>query len=105
MSDNTMNFDTMTLESAKLGDLEAVQKYVKAGGSVHLALIGGSDGQHKTVCKWALDNGACLLFGIQQHHVPKEKLIKYSKPISMLKGPGEVSKGTFSGGGLIGSMN
>jgi hypothetical protein len=104
MSVDNTNPDTMTLESAKIGDLEAVKKYVKAGGSVHLALIGASDHGHKEVCKWALDNGACLLFCIQQPEVHKEKLIKYNKPISMLKGPGEVKKGTFNGGGVIGGL-
>ena len=54
-------------------------------------------GKQSQIAQWALDNGACLLFGFTQWEKHTGVIgYKYNKNVSMLRGPGDVPKGTFS---------
>lgn len=66
-----------------------------------MAVIGALDAtpKQKEAGEWALLHGACLLWTFVQpktiYEIDPDAAI-YNKPISMLKGPGEVPKGTFN---------
>ena len=52
--------------------------------------------RQKDVRNWALINGAAPLWAIQQEVRGQSiRVFKYSKNISMIRGPGDVPKGTF----------
>ena len=72
-----------------------------------MALIGAADGKqkiedgvlsnHKEILQWAFEKGACLLFSFKHEpYRPVSNVSHYSHNVSMLRGPGEVSKGTFN---------
>jgi hypothetical protein len=88
--------DIKTYELAQANDLEGVKAEVQKGGDINMAIMGAAANKHTEVMWWAFANGACLLWSMQQVHAPVSvEVFKYNKPISMLKGPGEVKKGTF----------
>jgi len=103
------------LEAARAGDLDEVKFWIKAGGSVQMAVMGAGDvleveadnndeaketthkNNAKVIGQWALQNGGCLLWSFsQRRQKSKFSVLKYNKNVSMLKGPGEVTRGTFN---------
>jgi len=82
-------------EAAKQNDKLRVEELVKQNASIDMVLIGAHDGKHSDLCWWAIERGACLLWTIQQLQETSISISKYNKNISMLKGPGEVTRGTF----------
>ncbi len=87
-------------EAAKFGNLDLVQALHKQNSSdqfiIQMAIIGAVENRNSEIAQWALENGACLIFAIK--HLPNAQSIishDYSKRLSMLNGPGEVTKGTF----------
>jgi hypothetical protein len=87
-------------EAAKAGNFSLVEEIYKHNESdkfiVQMAIIGAAESKQTSIVFWALEHGACLLFALQQgstaHSIVSHN---YSKRLSMLKGPGEVLKGTF----------
>jgi len=67
---------------------------------VDMAVIGAVEGKAKLAGDWALRNGACYLWPFNQARDTTEyiRAFGYSKNLSMLKGPGDVLKGTFKDG-------
>ncbi len=106
------NFDLSVWEYAIAGDFTEVKNLVSKGGSVHMAIMAvgkvkedyDDDNKNKPLVKdhneifnWALANGSCLLWSFsQKRHYSKFTKMSYNKPITMLKGPGEVPRGTFN---------
>lgn len=94
-----INYDQKVYDYAKEGDFDEVKELVQLGADINMVMMGASEGKHGQICYWALLNGACMLWGIKQEpQRNKVSVMKYNKSISMLKGPGEVARGTFSGG-------
>jgi len=87
------------------GNLDEVKSSVSKGGNIHMAIMGASTFiennktdclKQKEVAKWALENGACLIFSFTQEKKEEKVVVcKYDKNLSMIKGPGDVLKGTF----------
>jgi hypothetical protein len=115
MNSSVVSIDKRAFLSSFEGRLAEAQECVAGGASVNCVVMGASEyvdqvkdgtvpldetrlAQCKGLCQWALLNGACLLFAFRH---PKKQdlgpLIKYNKKVSMLSGPGDVPKGTFSG--------
>lgn len=92
------NINLGIYNAAVEGDLEKVKDLYVQGGDINMAIMGASDGKHKEISHWALNNGACFIFGFQ-HQASTVEYVKtnkaYGKNISMLRGPGEVVRGTF----------
>jgi hypothetical protein len=68
------------------------------GATEHQALNANSNNKEERakIASWAFEQGACLLFTMKQSR--ENAVVAYSYPkghLSMLHGPGEVSKGTF----------
>jgi len=86
-------------EHAKLGHLEQVQKITLANPTdpflIQMIFMGAVENKEAAIAQWALEKGACLVFGLK--HSSQHSLISYNYPknVSMLHGPGEVPKGTF----------
>lgn len=86
----------------KLSELQELFSKVGNGWSrqyfLDMAIMGAHEGKKEPEYMWAWKNGASLLWGIQQ---PKRDILvrdrehTYPKNLSMLRGPGEVAKGTF----------
>ncbi len=101
------SLEVRSFEFAKAGNLDELSELFKTCGSgdinkqffLDMAIMGAHEGKVKSTYDWALKNGASLLWGIQQPKpkwiYTRDKSLTYGKNISMLKGPGEVSKGTF----------
>lgn len=92
-------------EAARRGDLEAVRTLHRQGGEIVMAMMGGADGLaeeqkdksgHKACIEYAWQEGAPVLFSIQQ---PKQALTTRANPfftrVHMVGGIGEVPAGTF----------
>lgn len=91
-----MSIHSLVYELAKNNQFEELKEKVEKGADINMVIMGASDGKNKDICQWAFQNGACLLFSYTQSIQETATIVsKYSKNISMLKGPGEVSKGTF----------
>ena len=91
-----MSYDTQVYNAAKEGNFTEVKRLVAMKADINMVIMGASDGKQKEIQQWAFENGACLLWGFQQEqHRPKVQVMKYNKNISMLRGPGEVARGTF----------
>jgi hypothetical protein len=61
-----------------------------------MMIMGSSKAKNQKLAWWCFENGACYLFGF--HHEQTNPVVfgeRYSHNLSMLKGPGEVPKGTF----------
>lgn len=95
---NAIDPDVHIREAAQAGDFETVKQLFSRGASVDMALIGASATKQKHIQQWSIENGASVLWSFDQEppkcHV---SALKYSKNVSMLRGPGEVAKGTFQG--------
>ena len=52
--------DLAVYDAAKNGSLSEVQKLVKSGGSVQMAVMGAADGHKADVGAWSLLNGGCM---------------------------------------------
>lgn len=52
----------------------------------------------KQICNWSLDNGACLLFSFRsaKKRPGVYNMSQYGKNISMLRGPGDIGKGSLN---------
>lgn len=52
----------------------------------------------KVLCKWALEQGACLLFSFTQLSRTRERKVtgQYGKNLSMLHGPGDLARGSLN---------
>ncbi len=68
---------------------------VKNGGDINMVIMGASDGKHRNLQQWAFENGACILFSFKTSTESSIIEHRYPKNLSMIRGPGEVSKGTF----------
>ena len=91
-----MSNDIKVYNAAKEGNFDEVKRLVKIKADINMVIMGAYDGKQKEIWQWALENGACLLWGFQQEaHQSRVFVMKYNKNISMLRGPGEVSRGTF----------
>jgi hypothetical protein len=102
MADRRANNDQLDLQlwiSAKEGDVKRCGSLWRSGGNINMAIMGACDCPDSTtrelIQNWAWHNGACILFSIQQTHENLVEGMKYNKNISMLRGPGDVAKGTF----------
>lgn len=111
VSKQPLTNDALLYDAAFAGDLDQCQSLITTGGAhVDVALIGASDylyttatapsedaEKRKAICRWCLERGACWIFSFNHEdplaHCPRG--LKYNKPVSMLKGPGDVPKGTF----------
>ncbi len=107
--------DTEVYELAKNKQFEKVKAKVALGANINMVIMGAADGQqdeksakkdhhddsksdgkYGEILHWSLINGACLVFSFTQSSTPSPTLVsKYSKNLSMLRGPGEVPRGTF----------
>lgn len=85
-----IDVETQMLVAATAGDLIKCKELFGRGACIHLAVIGASNGKQKEVGFWALENGGCFIFSFQHTATAKT-----AKSMSMLKGPGEVKRGTF----------
>lgn len=101
-SETKESIDSQMFTAAKEGKLSLVVSLHKKGGNVNSAIMGASEGdrtpEKREILNWAFDNGACLLFSFYQ---PKNN-VEYERThnhffsrVSMLKGPGDVAKGSF----------
>lgn len=91
-----MSLDMQVYNAAKDGQFDEVKQLVNLKADINMVIMGAYDGKQKEIWQWALDNGACLLWGFQQEpHRSRLSAMKYNKNISMLKGPGEVARGVF----------
>ncbi len=102
MSERKTNNDQLDLQlwfSAKDGDAKLCESLRQSGANINMAIMGVCECQdvaaRKFIGDWALDKGACLLFAIQQKHEGLVEGMKYNKNLSMLRGPGDIAKGTF----------
>jgi hypothetical protein len=87
---------TQIREAARAGRFDEVKELHARGASIQCAIIGAGEGKQGAIAQWALERGACLIFSFTQ--APKTGGVtshSYGKNVSMLRGPGEVSKGTF----------
>ncbi len=82
-------------DAALIGNFEEVKKLCTNCTDYTMAIIGASDGKQREIQQWALENGACFLFSFKTFPEERINLVRYTKNISMLKGPGDVPKGTF----------
>ena len=96
------------LNAARDGNLDLVKELHKKGGDINCAIMGPPEANrtdgHKRVLGYAFDHGACLLFSFTQpergYTLEKSGNSFFSR-VSMLRGPGDVSKGSFKGGMLM----
>lgn len=93
---STTTIDKDLYDAGSRGDLSVCKTLVERGGNINVALIGAHNNKMVEVCEWALDYGACFIFTCN-HSAPVSvpRGLKYNKPISMLKGPGDIKKGSF----------
>jgi len=123
MSSTKVDPHLKLLEAARAGDIEDAKYWFNKGGSIQMAVMGAGDVMEgnvqfdaetkhdkkareakeawidnvKTIGKWAMENGGCFLWSFTQGaKQSKFSVLKYNKNISMLKGPGEVARGTFN---------
>lgn len=102
-SSTTSSVELQAWEYGKTNNVEGVQTLYKTVSGhyrqfvLDMCVMGSVEGKSKDTGTWALANGACYLWTIQQPRDDTEyiKAYGYSKNLSMLKGPGEVTKGTF----------
>lgn len=111
----TLTKSTVTLDverAVQSGNLTACQKLVASGVDVNVILIAAQllpaerKDDKKKISEWCLESDkACYIF-ICDHSVQNDQPrgFKYNKAISMLKGPGEVKKGTFGKSGISQSV-
>ena len=112
-----MDKDVQVYNAAKKGNFDEVKRLVDLKADINMVIMGAEDGKQeimdttdekqkeimrasiekqKEIKEWAFKNGACFLFGFQsQSHQAIASVMKYNKNISMLKGPGDVPRGTF----------
>ena len=109
-SANSVSVDKQLYNAAAESSFDEVKKLHAAGGNINMVIMGCFDGPcnpdgskgpcSKEIYQYSLENGACILFGCrdpvdQQHKDTQTKPNSFFTRISMLKGPGEVAKGTF----------
>jgi hypothetical protein len=63
---------TRIYNAAKAGDFDNVKSLYETGGNINMAIMGATDGNHTTIQDWAFQNGACLLWSMQQQS-PEER--------------------------------
>jgi hypothetical protein len=63
---------TRIYNAAKAGDFDNVKSLYERGGNINMAIMGATDGNHVTIQDWAFQNGACLLWSMQQQS-PEER--------------------------------
>ncbi len=63
---------TRIYNAAKAGDFDTVKSLYERGGNIDMAIMGATDGNHTTIQEWAFQNGACLLWSMQQQS-PEER--------------------------------
>lgn len=99
---------TQIYRAAQAGNFPLVKELHKKGGDINSVLMGATDGKRMPdgkrskecveIMSWALDNKACYLFGFTQpektYTLDKSNNSFFSR-VSMLKGPGDVAKGSF----------
>lgn len=97
-----MSVDKQLYCAAFSGDFDECVRLWKSGANINMAIMGASDpeeqsGAHKTIQKWSFENGAHLIFGMkhQQPTIAPGKSDSFFSRISMLRGPGDVAKGSF----------
>jgi len=95
--------EVLAFQAAYEGRLDDVKvMHQSYSGPIQLILsmivMGATDGDQKAVGNWALVQGACILFAFKQ---PRKEFVRDTRDsnqqLSMLRGPGEVKKGTFVG--------
>jgi hypothetical protein len=87
--------NSQVYNAALEGKEEEVKLLVKSGADINMAIMGAADGKQKQLQQWAFENGACILFSFQTSIPGSIVTHKYGKNLSMIKGPGEIAKGTF----------
>ena len=90
-----MSIDSQAYVAALEGKEEEARALVKLGANINCVIMGASDGKHKKLQQWAFENGACFVFSFQSSSTESIVQHKYGKNLSMLRGPGDVPKGTF----------
>jgi acyl CoA:acetate/3-ketoacid CoA transferase beta subunit len=87
--------DLKIYAASRAGKLNEVISLFAKGGHIDMAVMGSAEAKNSDICWWAIEHGGCILWTIDQTH--KSSIIphKYGKNLSMLKGPGDVPKGTF----------
>ena len=91
---------TTVYEAAKAGDLEKVidlmgEPLNSNGLLAQMAVMGAQD----AIGYWALRHGGCIRWAFKEEPGARTRCVaagNYGKNISMLKGPGEVARGTFA---------
>lgn len=63
---------TLIYNAAKVGDFDTVKSLYERGGNIDMAIMGATDGNHVTIQDWAFQNGACLLWSMQEKS-PEER--------------------------------
>jgi hypothetical protein len=74
---------TLIYNSAKAGDFDNVKSLYERGGNIDMAIMGATDGNHVTIQDWAFQNGACLLWSMQQQS-PEERKKKLMDEVKKL---------------------
>lgn len=105
MDEKKESIHIQLLNAARDGNFELVKELHKKGGDINCAIMGppeaGRTNEHKKILAYAFDNKACILFSFKQ----PESNIQYDRSsnsffsrVSMLRGPGDVAKGSFKTG-------
>ena len=63
---------TLIYNATKAGDFDNVKSLYERGGNINMAIMGATDGNHITIQEWAFQNGACLLWSMQEKS-PEER--------------------------------
>jgi hypothetical protein len=109
MEERKTSIDTQIYNCGVMGDLSGVKRLYEQGGSIDMALMGATQSitkeenslnkERKKIASWAIENGATLLFGIQQEEgkwtTEGVKQPHFFSRLTMKGGPGEVKRGTF----------
>jgi len=98
----TSDIDLKVFDCAEKGDLKTVETLLEKGASPNMCLMGSTSKngeltkERKTIANLALTYGADLLFGFyQDDHRTERKGDSFFTRVKMLKGPGEVKRGTI----------
>lgn len=100
-----LSIDQQCINAAKAGDVALAKELYKKGANINCILMGGSECEKKVerkeLCEFACTNGASLLFAFKQDAKTSASACgtgagdSFFTRVKMLKGPGDVMKGTF----------
>jgi len=103
-----VSFEKRIYNLAVAGETKTLEaEYSKVEGDkmnkqflLDLVLMGAVEGKQTAISEWALAHGATLLFGFTQKPVLSYAGKDKNTRLKMLGGPGEVTKGAFTGLGI-----